>query len=418
MIKTFVASVLLFSAFHAAPISIQNSTILEDTFSLYALDAQMRQKPAKAATFFAELYKQTSKKEYLYQSLRMLEQSNDIKSLAKQTAAELKKFPDDEILNRFGIIVLLKEGKFAEASQKALVQSEKNQKAPDYLLYAEARLKLSDYSGALSALKKAYSINFDETTADRIALIQYAQVGEKKEAIKFLKEHIGSHGNTPALGKRLGSLYADSGALEDAAQMYEQTFDAFNDSAAAEEALKIYLYQKDFSKVTVLLEKSKLNDPLLLDLYVRVKEFDKASLLAQKLYEREDNPLYLAQSSVFKYESAVNRNDPVLIESVIEGLKKANKELNDPLFLNYLGYLMIDHDLNVTEGMGYVRKALEKQPDSPFYIDSLAWGHYKLNECVEALRLIKQVESMIGTDEQEVKDHLKAIEQCKTKEKN
>jgi hypothetical protein len=47
----------------------------------------------------------------------------------------------------------------------------------------------------------------------------------------------------------------------------------------------------------------------------------------------------------------------------------------------------------------------------------LAWGHYKLGECVDALRLIKQVESMIGTSEDEVRDHLKAIEKCKTKEK-
>ncbi|HEX5329397.1 hypothetical protein [Sulfuricurvum sp.] len=417
MIKSFIASVFAFSILNAVPIAVQNPNMLEDTFSLYALDAQVRQKPIQAAGFFAELYKQTSKKEYLYQSLRMLEQSNDLKSLSKQTAAELKKFPEDEILKRFEIIVLLKEGNFAEASQKALVLSEKNQKAPDHLLYAEARLKLTDYSGALSALKKAYALNFDETTAERIALIQYAQQGEKSEAIQFLKDHIGAHGNSQALGKRLGSLYADSGALDDAAVIYEQTFDDFKDPAAAEEAMKIYLYQKDFSKMTTLLEKSQLNDPLLLDLYVRVKAFDKASALAQKLYEREDNPLYLAQSSVFRYEGAANRNDPKVIEGVIEGLKKANKELEEPLYLNYLGYLMIDHDINVTEGMGYVRKALEKQPDSPFYIDSLAWGHYKLNECVEALRLMKRVESMIGSDEQEVKDHLNAIEKCKTKEK-
>lgn len=417
MIKFFILSVLALSVLHAAPKSIQVGNILEDTLALYALDAQVHQKYYRASGFFGELYKQTSKKEYLYQSLRMLEQSNDIKLLSKQTAAELKKSPDDEILRRFEIIVLLKEGNFAEASQKALVLSEKGQKAPDYLLYAEARLKLGDYSGAVATLKKAYAIDYDEATAERIALIQYAQLGEKSEAIKFLKDHIGAHGNSQLLGKRLGSLYADSGALDDAAAIYEQTYDAFKDPSAAEEALRIYLYQKDYSKMTTLLEHSQLNDPLLLDLYVRVKEFDKASALALKLYERENNPLYLAQSSVFKYEAAANQNDPALIESVIEGLKKANKDLNEPLYLNYLGYVMIDHDINVTEGMGYVRKALEQQPDSPFYIDSLAWGHYKLNECAEAMRLIKQVESMIGTDEQEVRDHLNAIEKCKTKEK-
>jgi hypothetical protein len=91
-------------------------------------------------------------------------------------------------------------------------------------------------------------------------------------------------------------------------------------------------------------------------------------------------------------------------------------QVEDPIYLNYLGYLMIDHDLGVKEGMEYVQKALDKQPKSAFYIDSLAWGKYKLGECAEALRLIKQVESMIGTDEQEVREHIKAIQQCKTKE--
>jgi Flp pilus assembly protein TadD len=415
MIKSICAVFLALSVAGAAPKALYNGNLLEDTFSLYALDTQMRQKYHQSSDFYAELYKQTSKKEYLYHSLRMLEQANDIKSLSKITSEALKKYPTDEVLSRFEIIVLMKEGKFAEASQKAFIQSEKNKTSPDYLLYGEARLKLGEYSTAVTALKKSYELNYDETTAERIALIRYTQLNEKSEAIAFLKEHIGTHGNSQILGKRLGSLYADRGALEDAIEIYEQTYDGFKDPSVAEEALKIYLYQQNFPKMRALLEKSRMNDPLLLDLYVRAKAFDKASLLAQTLYEREDNPLYLAQSAVFKYEGAVNRNDPALISEVVEGLKRANTDLQEPLYLNYLGYLMIDHDLNVTEGMGYVRRALEKQPDSPYYIDSLAWGHYKLNECVEALRLIKQVESMIGSDEQEVKDHLKAIEKCKIK---
>lgn len=418
MIKSVSIVALLLSSLYGAPKAFQNTNLLEDTFALYALDAQMRQKHHQASEFFGELYKQTSKKEYLYQSLRMLEQSNDIKSLSQKTASELKKSPDDMTLKRFEIIALLKEGNFGEASQKASLLSDQSKKVPDYLLYAEARLKLGDYPGGIAILKKAYELNFDEMTAERIALIQYAQLGEKTEAIKFLKGHIGTHGNSAGIGKRLGSFYADSGALNDAAEIFEQTYEGFKETSCAEEALKIYLYQQDIVKMTALLEKSQLNDPLLLDLYVKVKAFDKASVLAQNLYEKEDNPLYLAQSAVFKYEGASDRKDPALLSQVMEGLKKAVEDLDEPLYLNYLGYLMIDHDINVSEGMRYVRRALEKQPESPFYIDSLAWGHYKQNECVEALRLIKQVESMIGTEEQEVSDHLKAIEKCKTKEKN
>lgn len=418
MIKYLLAIIATGCVLTAEPKNMNTSVLLEDTFSLYALDAQMRQKYHQSSGFFAELYKQTSKKEYLYQSLQMLEQANDLKGLSKQVATALVTLPEDETLKRFEIIVLLKEGNFGEASQKAYSLSEKSNQAANYLLYAEARLKLGMYGDAVNALKKAYALNYDETTAERLALIQYTQLGEKNEAIAFLKEHIGTHGNSQILGKRLGSLYADKGLLDDAAQIYEQTYDDFQDPSSAEEALKVYLYQQNFSKMTALLEKSHTNDPLLLDIYVKIKAFDKASMLAHTLYEREDNPLYLAQSSVFKYEGAQNRNDPALLTSVIDGLKKANKEMEEPLYLNYLGYLMIDHDVNVTEGMGYVRRALEKQPDSAYYLDSLAWGHYKLNECVEALRLMKQVESMIGTDEEEVQEHLNAIEKCKPKEKN
>jgi len=416
MIKLICTLVLIASVASASAKSAIKTSLLEDTFALYALDAQMRQKYYMASEYFSELYKQTSKKEYLYQSLRMLEQSNDTKRLTQSTAAALKKMPQDETLKRFEIIALLKSGSFAEGSQKALLLSEATKEAPDYLLYAESRLKLSDYAGAVAALKKAYAITFDESTAERIALIEYTQLGEKEQAVVFLKEHIGTQGNSTKIGKRLASFYADQGKFDDAAAMYEQTYDAFGDSSAAEEAIKVYAYQQNLSKMTLLLEKSHINDLVLLDLYVKTKQFSQASVLARALYEKEDNPLYLAQSAVFKYEGASNQKDPAMIASVIEGLKKANTDLEEPLYLNYLGYLMIDHDVNVTEGMEYVRRALEKQPDSPFYIDSLAWGNYKLGKCSEALRLIKQVESMIGTDEQEVRDHLKAIEECKIKE--
>ncbi|MFA5215848.1 hypothetical protein [Sulfuricurvum sp.] len=417
MIKIVLTSLLLSGVMFASPNPMMNKTMLEDTFTLYALDAQMRQKPHQASEYFAELYKQTSKKEYLYQSLRMLEQSNDTKMLSKSTADALALSPEDETLKRFEIIALLKGGSFSEASQKAAALSEKTKKSSDYLLYAESRLKLDDYEGGMSALRNAYALTYDDATAERMALIQYANLGQKNEAIKFLKEHIGAHGNSKLIGKRLGSLYADSGAYEDAGEIYAQTYDLTTDSDAATQAVKIYLYTQNYVKLVSILEKSGINDPLLLELYVKEKNFDKASALAQKLYERENNPLFLAQSAVYTYEGAKNRNDPLMLAKVVDGLKKATMQIEEPLYLNYLGYLMIDHDLNISEGMEYVRRALKKQPESPFYIDSLAWGNYKLGECAEALRLMKQVESVIGSDEQEVKEHLKAIEACKTKEK-
>ncbi len=391
--------------------------ISDEAYALAALDAQMRQKMELASQYYETLYQKSGKKEYLYQSLRMMEMGNNTEKFSRATYEALGKNPEDVMLKRFAIISLIKNGKYSQAAQESLLLSNATKASADYTLLADAYLKMSEYQGGYSALKKAYDLTYNEEMADRLSLIQYAHLGQKKEAISFLKSHIEAHGNSKILGKRLGSFYADSGELDNAALMYEQTYDLTIDPLVAQEAIKIYAYQQNIPKLNALLEKSGVNDPALLELYIRDKQFEKASLLAKKLYKQDPNPLYLAQSAIFAYEAATNKNDPLLLKEVVDGLKRANSELESPLYANYLGYLMIDHDLNVDEGMAYVKKALDAQPDSPFYLDSLAWGHYKKGECVEALRLMKQVEAMIGSDEDEVKEHLKAVEKCKTKEK-
>lgn len=423
MNKFFLLVLVVTAGLHGGMTTKEKKSVLpfeinNETYILAALDAQMRQKHDLAASYFETLYGKTKQKEYLYQSLRMIEKSNDSEKLTRLAKAALVTYPEDQTLQRFIIIALLKEGKYSQAAQESASLSEQTKAAGDYALNAEALIKLGNFQGAYVALKKGYDLTHDEDMADRIALIMYAHLEQKKEAIHFLQDHISAHGNSKVIGKRLGSLYADSGELDDAALMYEQAYDLSSDPLIAQEAIKIYAYQQNVLKLNAILEKSNVNDPLLLELYVRNKQFDKASELAKKLYKLEQNPLYLAQSAVFAYEASNNKNDPILLKKVVDGLKQANSEAESPLYNNYLGYLMIDHDIDVDGGMVYVKKALVAQPESPYYIDSLAWGHYKKGECAEALRLIKQVESMIGIEEDEVNDHLKAIEKCKTKEKN
>lgn len=418
MNKSFWILLICAVTVHAANMKLKIPVAISDeTYILAAMDAQVRQKPDVASAYFKLLYEKTGQKAYLYDSLRMYESLKESAQFTKLIQEALDKDPEDKTLVRFHVIALLKDGKYSQAANEARLLSEATKEASDYLLNAEALIKLGNYQSGYGELKKTYDITYDEETAERMSLLMYTQLNQKDEAIKFLKEHIGAHGNSKTLGKRLGSLYADRGALEDAAQIYEATYELSNDPLIAQEAVKIYLYRQELVKLTILLEKSGVNDPLLLDLYVRDKQFEKAAALADKLFKREANPLHLAQSSVFKYEAATDKNDPILLKRVVEGLKQANEQVQDPVYLNYLGYLMIEHDLGVKEGMAYVQKALDKQPESPFYIDSLAWGKYKLGECAEASRLMKQVELMVGTQEQEVREHIKAIQQCKTKDK-
>ncbi len=101
-----------------------------------------------------------------------------------------------------------------------------------------------------------------------------------------------------------------------------------------------------------------------------------------------------------------------MINEVIENLENVIKQTPEATYLNYIGYLLINHDVNVTKGISYVNKALSIEQNSGFYLDSLAWGYYKLNQCVKAKRAINAAKKILG-DNPELKEHYQLILKCK-----
>jgi len=385
-----------------------------DGYLLGALDAQARQKYDVAEKYWEVLYTKTGDKGTLYQWVSMLEKTNNNTKLVQVTQKAVVTYPSDLVLHRFLTIGWLKGGQYPQAATKATWLTQQSKKGGDYALLGEALIKTQDFQGALVAFNQAYTTVHTDAIADRIALIMYAQLNHKKEAIAWLEKHLHTYGSNVLLGKRLAAMYIDSGDLDNAARTDEETYVMTHDLSSLKEAVKIYTYQKKTDKLQAALEKSSVDDPLLLEVYVQTKQFEKASTLAKKLYERENNFEYLGQSAILAYEGSPNKNDPVLLKKVTEQLTTVNAQLKSPLYQNYLGYLMIDHNLNIDEGMKYVQKALTSEPKSPFYLDSLAWGYYKKGECVKARSLIHEVKSLLQNPEQEVDDHLKAIESCKS----
>lgn len=57
---------------------------------------------------------------------------------------------------------------------------------------------------------------------------------------------------------------------------------------------------------------------------------------------------------------------------------------------NYLGYLMIENNIELPEALTYVQQALKLEPDNPHYLDSLAWGYYKIADYDAAHQTVLQ----------------------------
>jgi tetratricopeptide (TPR) repeat protein len=65
-------------------------------------------------------------------------------------------------------------------------------------------------------------------------------------------------------------------------------------------------------------------------------------------------------------------------------------EPENPGWWNDLAYLLFDHDRNINEGMKYVDKALELDPDNFKILDTKGWGLYKQGKYKEALDILEK----------------------------
>ena len=87
--------------------------------------------------------------------------------------------------------------------------------------------------------------------------------------------------------------------------------------------------------------------------------------------------------------------------------------INNASFQNYYGYLLIDFDLDVKKGISLVKQALLTAPKNLAYLDSLAWGYYKIGKCTKALEIMQKIINQIGLRDKEIKLHWEKINNCK-----
>ena len=78
---------------------------------------------------------------------------------------------------------------------------------------------------------------------------------------------------------------------------------------------------------------------------------------------------------------------------------------NRPDVLNYLGYSWVDQNLNLTNAMKLIRKAVKLKPNSGYYVDSLGWAHYRLGEYKQAVTILEKA-VMLRPDDPVINDHL------------
>ena len=73
---------------------------------------------------------------------------------------------------------------------------------------------------------------------------------------------------------------------------------------------------------------------------------------------------------------------------------------------NYMGFMWVDRGLKLDEAAGYIKKALQMDPNNPAYIDSLGWYYFKKGQYAQAVTLLKKAAKTIQPEDAIVDEHL------------
>jgi len=384
----------------------------EDLYILYALEAQNKGAYKVAAELFGNLYQKAGKKEYLYAEVKSYLAAKEYqKALTLIQNQQQYSTEFDPTLKRLEVLCYFHQKEYEKAKKTALDLIEHTKQSQDYLLLSDIYYAQKNYNMAVKYLDSAYRVKYDPKILDRMSVVLFVDLDKKKEAVAQLETHIRLFGCSKLLCARLASFYGKLDDVDGLLNVLKRLYKFEPNEHLATKIIQLYMYKKDFVALEHFLEESGANDDLLLQVYLNNKAYAKAAVLAKKLYHKTQNLDYLAQSAIYRFEANPNMPKKELLEVIAE-LKKSVESLDDPMYLNYLGYLMIEKDINIKEGMEYVKKALKIRPDSAFYLDSLAWGYYKLGKCHKAYKMFLKIKKLPQGDDPEVQNHIKKVQQC------
>lgn len=357
----------------------------EDEMILHALEYKNKKDFNSSIILFKQLYETTRNKEYSKEVLLNLIASNNF------VEAKLWMSNNQELLELF--------------DNKSLG-----------MIYE----KLQDYESAFKYYEKQYNEKSDVASLLGMANIYYSKQNKKNDAIALLETGLNNNGFDMQVCMRLLQYFEDQkefskllGLLAKIHNLYKTE----NDMMKAEtisSAINSILNILDTQSAIAFLESNRgINDKFLITLYKKTNQHQKLIALTMELFNTTKDYTYLAQSAIFEYESTENKSE--VLKSVSDKFEIVVQNIQNHEFLNFYGYLLIDHNINYSKGIELIKNALLQDKENLAYLDSLAWGYYKINNCADAKRTMQKVVNEAGLGDAEIKLHWDKIKDCKGK---
>ncbi len=412
--------ILLFSSVGCANQNeITKSNPEEDLYIMLALDSEKNSDYQNSFKFYKKLYSLTQKEDYLKKSIEYSFKNKQFEDMNKLSRIALEKFPKNKEYYWHQIVISLHSiGKTEEAITEAKELLKEFQTSQSYELLGNIYYVMKDYKNSLKYYESAYALNQNQKTLIQLTNILYSYLNKKDVALAYLETYLQTKGCNAQVCNKLMLIYQEQGNIDGMISILNRMYTKYKDNPELSKTTLFIqnliislLEKKDIKKAIKFLEDTGIDQAKLINLYYRDRQLAKALKLTKKLYKKTRKPELLGKIAMYRFELATDKKK--VMPNVIANFELAlSSGINNASYQNYYGYLLIDFDIDIDKGLTLVKEALKTAPNNIAYLDSLAWGYYKLQRCEEAYKVMSKVVVAAGVSDKEIKKHWEKIKKC------
>jgi tetratricopeptide (TPR) repeat protein len=241
----------------------------------------------------------------------------------------------------------------------------------------------------------------------------YRESGRPQLAVETFRKMVDLGGDEAARGyQELIDTYREQKQWPEAGHVAQEAAKKFPDNKNLKLALALQLADDGKAEEGIKLAKSTIKGVpaedmesymSLCQLYSRLKRWKEAEDAlneASKLASHPDEKEYLQylQGSLYERQKKYDQAEQAFRQVLQQNPSNSTT-------LNYLGYMLADHNTHLEEALTLIKKALSLEPQNPAYVDSLGWVYFKLGNYDLAEENLRQAAERTPNDAT-IQDHL------------
>ncbi|WP_394977386.1 ATP-dependent nuclease [uncultured Helicobacter sp.] len=396
----------------------------EEDYMFRALDLQDQGKIQEARDMYLVLYDETKKLEYLKESILLssrFEQPHIILSYIQDYKQQTQQ--EDIEINKTLLDVYLKTNDLNKALPIAQMIATQEDTPMIHNVLGVIYANLGDLQSAINEFQALYEETKAPEALQRLVVL-YGQTQQFQKGIALLDTYFSDNACDGELCAMAIQIYAKAMQGDKLESILKKRYEEDPTIANAQNLIYIYSLRKKYNEALKIASRYPFDPKMLFGLYVETKDYNNAYKTALDIYKNSKESIYLGFAQLYRFETLTNKTDSKKVLPILQDMDKAieliqkdgvpdslQKE-NLGLFYNFMGFLLIDLDLDVEKGISYVQKALEIAPGNIAYLDSLAWGYYKQKHCKRAKEVFAKIPKESLSSDEELLKHAKSLDLC------